>query len=148
MIKGLMKYPTKIISLDEFFEKGKELSIDSGNPSPGHIEPVHWVKVRPFPPYSAAQIETLNTSGIKIHANKSTTIETNAETKMKIRRIKLTVGVGIEDHNFKDENGKTREWNDQLIKELDGPTGNPAVLKKVMNEINKINEVDEGENPT
>jgi hypothetical protein len=133
-IPGLLPYKTEIISLDEFFTDGKGKKEDG--------EPLRWVKVRPFPPYTAAQIESLNTEGIEIHADKqkTTKIKTDADTRMKIRE--LTLGAGVEDHNICDASGKKLPWDKKLWKSLDR---NPDILKKVIRGINRVNPVGSGE---
>lgn len=141
-IPGLLPYKTKKVSLDEFFENEKGKKVEG--------EPKHWVKVRPFPPFTAAEIETLNTEGIEIHADKqkTTKIKTNAETRMKIRELALGLGAGVEDHNIKDATGKIFAWDKKLWKSLDK---NPSILKKVLRAIWKMNPAGSGEdneNPT
>ena len=63
MIAGIKHYPTKKVSLDEFFD------IPEQEKQTGEA-PYRFVVVRPFPPYSKAEIESLNAEGIKINKDR------------------------------------------------------------------------------
>lgn len=133
-IKGIKKYKTKEITLYEFFD----------------LEPEECpsVIVRPFPPVSQAEIDEFTTGAAIFHADKSTTMNLSAEKKQIIRKKKLAFGVGVEDHDFfDDDTGQKTEWDEKLWKELDKQ--NPLILKKILKEIDSINEIEEGStNPT
>ena len=134
-IPGMLPFRTEKVNLDEFFQDGKGKKEDD--------EPVHYVITRPFPPATAAEIETLNTGGITIHSDKTTTVKTDADTKLRIR--KLALGAGVENHSLCDASGKKYDWNEKLWKSLDR---NPAILRKVLASIWRLNPSGGEENPT
>lgn len=142
MIDGLKKYTTKKLNLDRFFD-GDE-SQDKDNPN-------HWVIIRIWPTVTDLELSALRSQSIEMSSKQSTgenksKYNISAETLLRINKLMLTDGTGIEDHNFI-ENGQKRNWDDNLWKELNNIK--PEILKYIAKEIDLLNNPIEGtENPT
>lgn len=135
MIKGLEKAKTERVDISGFF---------------GGVET--WVETRPLPPARQARIDEIVTRSFRYNTSgegrkldvQSIENSLSAQDALEIREIKLTYGVV--DHNIETDSGKG-EWNSKLWEEMD--EANPAVLEKVLDAINDLNDREGGEeNPT